>query len=112
MGNRLLLPVRRPPRYLLVRRYPLSTDRVWDLLGVQEGLAMTEQTIDHGFISMCRQEVEDMRRAGMNETMIACVVTGIRAAAINAEFLRVKLLLDANPPYHAPWPHMKVAING
>lgn len=51
-----------------------------------------------------------MREAGINETLIACIVTSIRSASINSEFSRIKRLMELNPPYHLDRGAMKEAL--
>jgi hypothetical protein len=57
--------------------------------------------VDHNFLSGCRAAIESMRGAGMNDSLIACVLTEVRAA-IREERMRVEALLGANPPVHLP----------
>jgi hypothetical protein len=58
--------------------------------------------VDHNFISGCLAAIADMRAAGMNDALIACVLTDVRAAAIREERMRLEGLLRANPPVHLP----------
>jgi hypothetical protein len=71
----------------------------------------TDPSPDHVFLMSSRQAIATMREDGMNETRIACVVTEIRSAAIQEERLRLRRLMDDNPPNHIGWPHMLGAIN-
>ncbi len=41
-----------------------------------------------------------MRRAGMNETLIACVIQDVRSATLNEEFRRIVNLVTYSPPHH------------
>lgn len=42
--------------------------------------------------------VQVMRKHGMDDTMIACVVCDLRSWAITEERLRVRDVMDSNPP--------------
>ena len=50
------------------------------------------------FLSGCRESVRIMRAAGINESLIACVITDIRSAALTEERLRMDNLIRENPP--------------
>lgn len=65
-----------------------------------------EHKIDFIFLSRIRQAIATMRRAGINETLIGCIVTEIRSAAINGEFERLQELIRLNPPQHVPHGYM------
>lgn len=56
--------------------------------------------VDHNFIAGCRNAIDDMRRAGMNETIIACVLCDVRAAAIREERQRIEDVMREAPPHH------------
>jgi hypothetical protein len=58
--------------------------------------------VDHNFISGCLQAIADMRGAGINDTLIACILSDVRAAAIREERMRVEVLIRDNPPVYLP----------
>jgi hypothetical protein len=66
--------------------------------------------IDPVFISYCRQSIDDMRRHGMNDVIIACVLSEVRAAGILEERRRIAAIYKANPPDFRPSGEMKQAI--
>lgn len=61
---------------------------------------MSASSEDVMFISRCRMAIDTMRRAGINETLIGCVLTEVRSAAISGEFYRIQRLMELNPPKH------------
>ena len=52
-----------------------------------------------------------MREAGINDVLIAVIVTEIRSAAVAEEFRRLQYLASRNPPEHFPFGEMREAIN-
>ncbi len=67
---------------------------------------MTEH-IDPIFLVWARGAIETLQGSDLNDTLIACVVTEIRSAAIHEERLRQQALQERNPPCHAS--HSSVA---
>ena len=61
-----------------------------------------DEGVSHNFIFSCYRAIETMRQAGLNDTLIACVLSEVRAAAIFEERQRLEILLRANPPHHPP----------
>jgi hypothetical protein len=57
--------------------------------------------IDPIFLVWARNAIRTLQDSDLNDTLIACVVTEIRSAAIHEERLRQQRLQDANPPHHA-----------
>jgi hypothetical protein len=55
---------------------------------------------DSIFFIWVRQAIGTMRDAGMNDALIACVLTEIRSAAIHEERGRIDKLFYNNPPHH------------
>jgi hypothetical protein len=51
-----------------------------------------------------------LREAGLNETIIASIVTDIRSASISAEFYRIQRLMELNPPHHMAHGAMREAL--
>lgn len=66
---------------------------------------MTDQ-IHPLFIAQARGAIETLQNSNLNDTLIACVVTEIRSAAIAEERLRQETIHTANPPCHASWTGM------
>ncbi len=58
--------------------------------------------IDLTFILNCQSSIQMMRRAGMNEIQIACIITEIRSHSLNEEFRRLQELIRLSPPKHHP----------
>ena len=58
------------------------------------------ERLDRNFLFGCRRAIDDMRRHGMNLTIIGCALQEVRAAAIQEERLRLEVLLRNNPPSH------------
>jgi hypothetical protein len=52
------------------------------------------------FLLSCLNAIRDMRRHGMNDTLIACIIQDIRSATLNEEFRRCIDLVANNPPKH------------
>jgi hypothetical protein len=50
------------------------------------------------FIANARVAIEELRAFNVPDVTIACVLCGIRAAAIHEERLRVSVVLQNNPP--------------
>lgn len=63
--------------------------------------------IDPIFLVWARNAIRTLQDSNLNDTLIACVVTEIRSAAIHEERLRQQRLQDTNPPCHAS--HSSVA---
>lgn len=70
---------------------------------------MTEKVMGLFFANIVRA-VTDMRRAGLTEADIACIVGDIRAAAITEERLRLEMVLKEHPPKHPTWVEMRDAL--
>lgn len=68
-------------------------------------------TIPHYFVMACRNAINTMRCAGINEVLIACIVQDIRSATLSEEFGRLQELIRTNPPTHHPHGTMAEAIN-
>lgn len=62
------------------------------------------------FLMRCDAAIRDMRAAGMNDTLISCVLTTVRSAAISGEFDRMRHISAANPPEHVSWCDMEDAL--
>lgn len=62
---------------------------------------MTKE-ISPWFLLNCKRAIEDMKRHGMNSTIIACVINEIRSVTLNEEYYRLTELLRLNPPDHRP----------
>jgi hypothetical protein len=59
--------------------------------------------IDSLFLGSVSKAVADMRRHGMNDAVIACVIQDVRSATLNEEFRRLQELVRLNPPQHDSW---------
>lgn len=54
------------------------------------------------FFGGCIAAIREMRQYGMNEMIVGCVLSEVRAAAIAEERQRVDELRSKNPPEHFP----------
>lgn len=64
----------------------------------------------HLFLLGCHKPINIMRKAGLNDGIIASIIQDIRSYTLNEEFNRLKELMIANPPHHHPWGEMFDAI--
>ncbi len=60
------------------------------------------QPITMTFMLNCRHAINTMRRAGINDVLIATVIQDVRSATLNEEFNRLQELIRLNPPTHHP----------
>ena len=67
--------------------------------------------MDNAFLHNIRDAVDQMRGVGLNWAQIGCIVQDIRSNTLNEEFIRIKRLLENNPPYHDTWVETGRAIN-
>jgi hypothetical protein len=73
-------------------------------------ISTDSDTISYHFVVSCRIAIDVMRRAGINETLIAVVIQDVRSATLNEEFHRLQELIRLNPPTHHPHGTMAEAI--
>jgi len=73
---------------------------------------MSQDTADKIFLIYARNTIEFLKEKGIDDYLIAMIVSGIRSAAINAEFSRIKNLVENNPPKHYTTTEMEKIILG
>lgn len=56
--------------------------------------------------------VDDMRKAGVSDTRIACWLTTVRSAAIAEERMRIAEINRIAEPFHYSWAEMLYALKG
>jgi hypothetical protein len=83
--------------YIGAKRSSSCADCAYKLPATPSGPA-----VDPHFVFSCRSAVKTMREAGMNDTLIGCVLSEVRAAAIFEERFRIQALMTSNPPVHPP----------
>lgn len=64
---------------------------------------MTADRIGDLFWARVSGTIREMRSFGLSDTQIACLLSDIRAAAIQEERLRAETVYRANPPVHPTW---------
>lgn len=62
------------------------------------------------FFANIRTAIDEMRKAGLQDATIACIVCDIRAAAIHEERLRAEITTKNNPPHYPTYIEMREAI--
>jgi hypothetical protein len=65
-------------------------------------LASDPREIPPSFALRCGKSIQTMRRAGLNDIQIACILQDARSCALSEEFTRLQELVRQNPPKHHP----------
>ena len=85
-------------------------ERAIDEICAEGPRAMTDKVMGLFFANIVRA-VTDMRKAGLSDGEIACIVGDIRSAALHEERLRSEIAVKDNPPKHPTWVEMRDALN-